>query len=374
MIPISNDLARIDEELAGLWRRSQSSEIQRTIERLWSAAHSVDRAWSGSCIGYHANVYYQNFEPPPPGQSFSVEWGISGGPYGSPGKWAEKDPDHVQQVIYERAGISDDTVLSDFTDVAGTVFEEQRLILLSVFAVLDKRLRPDDFLIRVKAEVEDVTLPTLSSSASAFMPRGQLSTRDQRAATEGAWVPPHYNVLAKVKQAKEMIDAIVQLRTIVQTTRQHIMRAESYESQDANDSTVVFIGHGRSHTWRLLKEFLEDRLKLEVEEFNRVSMAGRTTTDRLKEMLERAAFALLVLTGEDETESGDLQPRMNVVHELGLFQGRIGFERAIILLEDECAEFSNIHGLGQIRFRKDDISSAFEDIRKVLERESIIGG
>jgi predicted nucleotide-binding protein len=39
---------------------------------------------------------------------------------------------------------------------------------------------------------------------------------------------------------------------------------------------------------------------------------------------------------------------MNVIHEAGLFQGRLGFERAIILLEDGCEEFSNIQGYGQI--------------------------
>jgi predicted nucleotide-binding protein len=43
---------------------------------------------------------------------------------------------------------------------------------------------------------------------------------------------------------------------------------------------------------------------------------------------------------------------MNVVHEAGLFQGRLGFERAIILLEEGCKSFSNIEGLGQIRFPK----------------------
>ena len=36
---------------------------------------------------------------------------------------------------------------------------------------------------------------------------------------------------------------------------------------------------------------------------------------------------------------------MNVIHEVGLFQGRLGANKAIILLEDGCEEFSNIQGL-----------------------------
>ena len=50
---------------------------------------------------------------------------------------------------------------------------------------------------------------------------------------------------------------------------------------------------------------------------------------------------------------------MNVVHETGLFQGRLGFNKAIVLMEDGCDEFSNIHGLTQIRVTKGKISAAF---------------
>jgi predicted nucleotide-binding protein len=63
---------------------------------------------------------------------------------------------------------------------------------------------------------------------------------------------------------------------------------------------------------------------------------------------------------------------MNVVHEAGLFQGRLGFTKAIVLLEEGCEEFSNIEGLGQIHFPKDNIKAAFEEIRRVLEREGLI--
>jgi hypothetical protein len=54
------------------------------------------------------------------------------------------------------------------------------------------------------------------------------------------------------------------------------------------------------------------------------------------------------------------------------FQCRLGFRRAIVILEDDCAEFSNIHSLGQIRFPWGNISSRFEQVRRVLERESVI--
>jgi predicted nucleotide-binding protein len=134
----------------------------------------------------------------------------------------------------------------------------------------------------------------------------------------------------------------------------------------------VFIGHGRSQTWLQLKDFLQDRIKLKWEEFNRQPAAGLTTVVRLQEMLDASVFAFLVLTAEDEHVDGSQHARENVVHEVGLFQGRLGFSRAIVLMEEGCAEFSNIYGLTQIRFPNGNLSAIFEEIRRVLERENII--
>jgi predicted nucleotide-binding protein len=134
----------------------------------------------------------------------------------------------------------------------------------------------------------------------------------------------------------------------------------------------VFIGHGRSLVWRELKDFLQDRLHLPWEEFNRESAAGIATTERLTQMLEISSFAFLIMTAEDEHADETLHARENVIHEVGLFQGKLGMKRAIILLERGCQEFSNIHGLTHIPFPQGHISAAFEDIRRVLERERII--
>jgi predicted nucleotide-binding protein len=134
----------------------------------------------------------------------------------------------------------------------------------------------------------------------------------------------------------------------------------------------VFIGHGQSSLWRDLKDFIQDRLGLPWDEFNRVPVAGITNIARLSEMLDASAIGFLVMTAEDELSDGKLQARMNVIHEAGLFQGRLGFTKAILLLEDGCEEFSNIQGLGQIRFPKGDIKAVFEEVRKVVEREGLI--
>ena len=86
-------------------------------------------------------------------------------------------------------------------------------------------------------------------------------------------------------------------------------------------------------------------------------------------MLNKSTFAILVMTGEDETIDSEFQPRLNVVHELGLFQGRLGFSRAIMLFEKETQGFSNIQGIQQIRFSKGKVIETFGEVLATLNRE-----
>ncbi|MDK2375056.1 TIR domain-containing protein [Serratia fonticola] len=150
---------------------------------------------------------------------------------------------------------------------------------------------------------------------------------------------------------------------------------EEYENGLVTKSSAgvkVFIGHGRSSLWRELKDYISDSLGLPWDEFNRTPVAGLSTVTRLSEMLNNASIAFLIMTAEDEQSDGSVNARMNVVHEVGLFQGKLGFEKAIVLLEEGCSEFSNINGLGQVRFPKGNISAIFHSIREIMEREGVI--
>lgn len=142
--------------------------------------------------------------------------------------------------------------------------------------------------------------------------------------------------------------------------------------QKRDFSQRIFIGHGQSPIWRELKDFLSERLSLPWDEFNREAVAGITTFERISTMLDSAMFAFLIMTSEDQHSDATTHARQNVVHEVGLFQGKLGPRKAIILLEEGCQEFSNIVGLSQIQFPRSNISAAFEKIRMVLEREGLV--
>lgn len=132
---------------------------------------------------------------------------------------------------------------------------------------------------------------------------------------------------------------------------------------------VIFIGHGQSGAWRDLKDHLQDKHGYEISAYEIGSRAGHTIRDILEEMLDESSCAFLVLTGEDEMPDGRLLARQNVIHETGLFQGRLGFSRAIVLLEGGAEEFSNLAGIQQIRFAKSNIKETFGEVLAVLRRE-----
>lgn len=131
----------------------------------------------------------------------------------------------------------------------------------------------------------------------------------------------------------------------------------------------IFIGHGRNTLWRDLKDHLQDKHSHDIVAYEVGARAGHAIRDILESLLSESYFALLVMTAEDETADGRFRARQNVVHEIGLFQGKLGFNRVIILLEEGTEEFSNIHGIEQIRFSKNNIKETYGDILATIKRE-----
>jgi predicted nucleotide-binding protein len=344
------------------------------LERLDECAATVGRAFSGSWLGYHARVYYSDLQAPPPGAHFSQEWGLMDMSFtsmGSVGDWREFQSEAILDHIRTQADNPDLAAVAAGSEHAGELFQECTSEIRSIL-LTENTGDHDTYLSKLLTDLEALQLFTPMEILDHWSPKGQKMTRDTIVLGQGTQIPPHMVIKAENQSIRQSFGICAAAAKITRQAASHVQRKSRQQVRDARIGTNVFIGHGRSPLWRELKDFIQGRLQLPWDEFNRVPVAGVTNQARLAEMLEAAAVAFMIMTAEDETAEGAMQARMNVIHEVGLFQGRLGFTKAIVVLEEGCAEFSNIQGLGQIRFPAGNIGACFEEIRLVLEREGLL--
>ena len=360
-------------ELDSIVSESKFDEIEKPLESLEEIAEKIGKSWSGSYLGYHSRVYYENLGVPPAGANFSSEWGLMDTFINDTrGNWQEFSYDSIHSEIFRLAGNPNLQKIKDLAQKARELVETKKTEIKSLLINLGENQK-DAFLESLQNEIETLKVFYAKDFIKAQFPQGKFVVRDNLAVSQGFMTHPHLSVKGEVIGYRFAFQACENLSKIVKQITNHLLRKDRYLGRNSKmDKKRVFIGHGRSIVWKDLKEFIQDRLKLHWDEFNRVPIAGITNITRLSQMLDEAGIAFLVLTAEDELSDGKMQARMNVIHEAGLFQGKLGFTKAIVLLEEGCEEFSNIQGLGQIRFPKGKIKEVFEDIRQVLEREGIL--
>lgn len=370
-----SECVRVSERCRQVQDRLENEEIVACKDRLADAIRLVARSWSRSWIGYHAHVYYVGFQQPAPSDHFSSEWGFEETYFGGTSRnWREVTLEDVEHAISKVAGeASWKPILAAAGDAKKELKELQRELQDILARALDETNSPEIEEIRDKVRGLSLAI-SASEFAQLKQPRGNYITRDMVALGQGLTVPHHIQVEARLNSTLSVFVRAGELGELADQGATVLRRKNREEKRSGPGNGKVFIGHGRSEDWRQVASFLQDRLGVEWDEFNREPTAGMSVKERLEAMLEAAGFALLIMTAEDEHADNSMHARENVIHEVGLFQGRLGFRRAIVLLEDSCKEFSNIHGLVQLRYPAGYIKSAFEEIRQVLERESVIRG
>ena len=345
----------------------------KEIKDIVDISLDVDKSSSKSWLGYHSLVYYNNFQKPPPGAHFSSEWGIRKKHYGegTTGEWQEYQYDDVINFIKKKSGNPNIDSIKHKSTQAEIHFEETKASALSIISA-SFPLKKDEHLNEIIENIKSIKVSKKKHFIDSLDKVKRCTYRDERAVSGGWLTPPHFDIWSERMAIMAPFESCNDLSKVLSRLAEHIRNLKDGLNRLSEMGERIFIGHGQSSCWMELKEFLTERLTLPVEEFNRESSAGIPIIERISEMLDQSCFAFLVMTSEDKQIDETFNPRMNVVHEAGLFQGRLGFKRAIILLEDSCQEFSNINGLGQIRFQKENMKSKFEEIRKTLEREGII--
>lgn len=367
------NMANVIEDLKLIYKKLKqlNSKPPKTLTKLKEATDEVGKSWCGSWIGYQSRIYYKDFSPVPAGAHYSIEWGTKNQfAAETTGKWLEYTFDDVVAEIYEKANVK--SISKETQECANikNIITGSKIEVKSIIGDFSKK-RHDELLEELLEKITEINLFVVQDVITELSPKGRIMSRDSLAITQGIATPPHFVVYAEVISLLNHYDA---LQSFLESLQQIISRCARIVGNQSTSlkGDKIFIGHGHSLQWMKLKDFIKDKLMLPYEEFNRVPVAGITNVERLEEMLRNARFAFLVMTAEEEQNDGVMRARMNVIHEVGLFQGKLGFSHAIVILEDGCQEFSNIQGLGQIRFQKNNISSCFEQIRDVLVHHGIV--
>ncbi len=314
------ELLEIADRLDQWGQRAELPEVKEPLDRLEEAAVAIGKSWSGSWLGYHARVYYHDLTPPPPGVHFSQEWGLkdSWPIQDTTGDWQEFGEEDLETGVYQLAQNPNLEHAEEIAEGATKAFGNDKAEVLSLLSTAVAE-REDAFLSQIKSDVEKKTILSRAVVIQGLRPSGRLWSRDSLAVSQGLHTPPHFSVLSSVISLRQPPVVCGELAQLVRRAGSHLARQNRNVRRSGEIGTNVFIGHGQSLLWRELKDFIQDRLHLPWDEFNRVPVAGITNIARLSQMLDAAAIAFLVMTGEDEHADGGLRARMNVVHEAGLF-------------------------------------------------------
>lgn len=126
----ADQLRQTSDELEQRLREAREANVYALLGRVDAAVGRVERAWSGSNMGYQASVYYSGFAIPPAGHYFSSEWGFFRASRGATyGDWLEMPPEAVVDEIRELSGVEVSTERSCLSRIrcAGTSRRDRRL-------------------------------------------------------------------------------------------------------------------------------------------------------------------------------------------------------------------------------------------------------
>jgi predicted nucleotide-binding protein len=128
----------------------------------------------------------------------------------------------------------------------------------------------------------------------------------------------------------------------------------------------VFISHGTAEdALDAIAHFVEDDLGLKAVVVKRSASEGAAVDDAVEGLLESCDAAVVLATADDHVGDGKMQPRPNVLHEIGLAQAK--FPGRIIYLKETGATFpSNVAPKIWEDFTRENYGPAFKKIAREL--------
>src|SRR6266851_3597902 len=225
--------------------KQKLAETKEQSKNISEAGIKVSASWSGSYAGYHAELYYADFEKPPLQYQFDPEWG---GVNGIPNGWRTRTSDEVKDRIERLATVKVEQIEKHVADLVESAKALQRELLIELSGLYEAKdfSREKELLKRLE---ELKWKSTQHEFINANLPKTFMS-RDSRAMSQGICLPAHmyyeaiaYDLASQCKGVEALLwDADQLLRQLQRTL-------ETPTSASAPDSTeVVSLICQRFHT------------------------------------------------------------------------------------------------------------------------------
>lgn len=175
------------------------SRFEKIAKDIINACDVIEKSWSQSWLGYHANLYFGDYkQPSSPKERFSVEWG---GIYGYDSRWQPRELDEVWKYVLSQSSIKFDL---DKTNDELNELQEASKALKTLY-----ELNPKSAVLEEKVKKIDADY-VMYDFIKARKP-GSFVSRDSEAIYQGIKVPPHIQCQAFAHAIRQNISAAEQL-------------------------------------------------------------------------------------------------------------------------------------------------------------------
>lgn len=148
---------------------------------------------------------------------------------------------------------------------------------------------------------------------------------------------------------KDRLQSIQLLSAAIALLQERLSEAEEEPEvtprNAANASKRIFIVHGHDNEPKEAVARFLTALGYEPVILHEMANRGRTIIQKFREEASDVGFAVVLMTPDDETPSGDLRARQNVILELGFFLGQLGPERVAAIVKGKLETPSDFDGV-----------------------------
>lgn len=278
-------------------------------ERFLDSARKVGESWSGSNLGYHGELFYGDFEKPPLGRRFSVEWG---GLNGIPPGWNPHTPEEVKQRIEELAGIRFERIEATSRHVVEEAKKLQTRLLIALAPLYNAEGFKREKELLNELENFDWSDKAHNEYAARELNSFPRMTRDREAIMQGRTLPAHTYYEAVAFQAKAYSETVQRFWRLadrllkqIQAQMPEIPAPAGSVAEKPQEGYVggerkktVFLVHGRAEAaQQTVARFLE-KLDLKVVILSEQPSRGRTIIEKFEQHSD-VGFVVALLTPDD---------------------------------------------------------------------------